>query len=995
MKVLQLNLNHCVAAQDLLQQTIFERKYDLAILCEQHHDLNDFSWAADETQKAAIWVTNGKMYQEKLKTPKNGFTWLRLDGIYFFSCYIPPSWELDHFERTIIELVAEARVRHPAVIAGDFNAWSTAWGSTHTNTRGRILTECMATLNMELLNNGEHTFEVGDRTSAIDLTFVHSSIARYASWTIEEVHTQSDHRAITFEINNTRQRKITKAQTIGWKQRLFDEEVFLQIWSEIQNVNEAETADTLVKNVTTHIVLACDAAMPRKSQRPNRAPAYWWNENIASLRRSCHRARRVAQRARNQPNWESLYAAFKHKRKQLKEAIANSKKNCADELRANLDIDPWGKAYKLAMSQIKGPKAPQPTEPLLMHQIVTTLFPPGGERSAYVPISIGEIPAVTTDEILSVVKRISDKKAPGLDGIPNVALKAAMRANPDIFANIFTACLNEGRFPDPWKRQRLVLLLKPGKQPDEPSAFRPLCMLDPLGKAFEAIIVMRLQETLEGPNGLSPLQFGFRRGRSTIDAIQAVMNIAQDATSGTRWRWGDKKYCAVITLDIRNAFNSASWPKTIEALCRCRTPKYLIRVIADYLKDRWLYYDTDDGVKKYKVSRGVPQGSVLGPSLWNIMYDEVLRIELPEDTTIIGYADDIALVVVEKTTERLQLKCTEAIDRVMRCLNQMDLKLATEKTEAVLLSTRKIREVISFRADAHDITSQPCIKYLGVLIDTRMSFKDHLIRVSDKAAKVNGALSRVMSNHGGPRASKRKILAQVSASIMLYAAPVWADAMAKATYVAAIKPTYRLSALRVASAFRTVSDAAILVIAGMPPIDLIARELQRIHTLGAEASKEEERRRTVQEWQRRWQADENGRWTFTLIPEIESWISRKHGEVDFYLTQILSGHGCFKYYLYRFRHEDNPFCPVCPDEIEDARHVLFYCPRFNSERAQITAAFGEAPSETNLVPHMCHCNRKWQVVKEISSKIMIDLRIAEQRRRTSSADTDGQTQEVA
>ena len=69
-----------------------------------------------------------------------------------------------------------------------------------------------------------------------------------------------------------------------------------------------------------------------------------------------------------------------------------------------------------------------------MHQIVTTLFPPGGERSAYVPISIGEIPAVTTDEILSVVKRISDKKAPGLDGIPNVALKAAMRANPDIFA---------------------------------------------------------------------------------------------------------------------------------------------------------------------------------------------------------------------------------------------------------------------------------------------------------------------------------------------------------------------------------------------------------------------------------------------------------------------------------------------------------------------------------------------------------------------------------
>lgn len=208
MKVLQLNLNHCVAAQDQLQQTIFERKYDLAILCEQHHDVNSFVWTADATQKAAIWLTNGKMYQKRIETPRSGFTWLTIEGIYYFSCYAPPSWEIDQFERTITEMVAEARTRHPAVIAGDFNAWATAWGTSRTNARGRILMECMATLDMELLNNGEHTFESSNGRSAIDLTFVQSSISRYASWAIEDVHTQSDHRAITLEIHTARQRQI-------------------------------------------------------------------------------------------------------------------------------------------------------------------------------------------------------------------------------------------------------------------------------------------------------------------------------------------------------------------------------------------------------------------------------------------------------------------------------------------------------------------------------------------------------------------------------------------------------------------------------------------------------------------------------------------------------------------------------------------------------------------------------------------------------------------
>uniref|UniRef100_A0ABD2W1H1 Reverse transcriptase domain-containing protein n=1 Tax=Trichogramma kaykai TaxID=54128 RepID=A0ABD2W1H1_9HYME len=100
------------------------------------------------------------------------------------------------------------------------------------------------------------------------------------------------------------------------------------------------------------------------------------------------------------------------------------------------------------------------------------------------------------------------------------------------------------------------LLLKPGKQPDASSSYRPLCMLDTAGKILERIICRRLEVYTEAPAGLSDRQHGFRRGRSTIDAIESVTTAAREAVRGAI---GSRKYCAVVTLDVRNAFNSARW----------------------------------------------------------------------------------------------------------------------------------------------------------------------------------------------------------------------------------------------------------------------------------------------------------------------------------------------------------------------------------------------------------------------------------------------------
>ena len=108
------------------------------------------------------------------------------------------------------------------------------------------------------------------------------------------------------------------------------------------------------------------------------------------------------------------------------------------------------------------------------------------------------------------------------------------------------------------------------------------------------------------------------------------------------------------------------------------------------------------------------------------------------------------------------------------------------------------------------------------MIDARLTFADHL-DASNKVAVVNAALSRLMPNIG-PCQEKRKRLALVVRSVLLYGAPVWANSTSTNSYVRGMASVYRLSALQVACAFRTVSNDAVFVIAGMPPVDILAQE---------------------------------------------------------------------------------------------------------------------------------------------------------------------------
>ncbi|XP_036317690.1 uncharacterized protein LOC118732668, partial [Rhagoletis pomonella] len=172
--------------------------------------------------------------------------------------------------------------------------------------------------------------------------------------------------------------------------------------------------------------------------------------------------------------------------------------------------------------------------------------------------------------------------------------------------------------------------------------------------------------------------------------------------------------------------------------------------------------------------------------------------------------------------------------RTQAWLDSHGLKLAAEKTELILLTKKHIPLEVSMKLTGITLKTQRVIKYLGVRLDPRLTYWAQMQHAAAKAAKATAYLSRLMANIGGPTQSKRKLLMSTTLNILLYGAEIWADTLQKNNRCKILSRAHRTAALRVASAYRTVSGEAILVISGTVPIDLLAAERKKMWELKAQ-----------------------------------------------------------------------------------------------------------------------------------------------------------------
>ena len=151
---------------------------------------------------------------------------------------------------------------------------------------------------------------------------------------------------------------------------------------------------------------------------------------------------------------------------------------------------------------------------------------------------------------------------------------------------------------------------------------------------------------------------------------------------------------------------------------------------------------------------------LLGPTIWNIRHHALLRLILPKDVVLVGYTDDVATAAVVATIKELEWKCNETLEIVSQWMKEHGLKLAQEKSQAVLVTKRRKFEYPKLVLDGHTIQFQnsmvpgtrvpiarvPLARYPGLWIDRHWNFKDHIRRTSTKAENIGTALQQLMPN---------------------------------------------------------------------------------------------------------------------------------------------------------------------------------------------------------------------------------------------------------
>jgi len=457
-----------------------------------------------------------------VKSDRN-FVVVRCGGLSVASAYIAPNESNDEFLETLDELGNIIySTSGNVILTGDFNAKSPLWGCRAPDWRGNVLERWAAALDLRLANDGHSPTCVRTQgSSIIDLTWSSADIARYVSdWQVLfEVISLSDHRYVRFNFRDVaRTQSFSKLKRYPrWNLKELDKDLYVEslMWL-CRNRPDSDSVDFLSAHLNNAMTSACDLAA--KSLRGQRRGMYWWCDDVAQARRRCIAARRLWTKHRG------ISGAIK-------------KANAWDELLKTIDDDPWRMPYRIVMNRLRrsGPTLTESIEPVVVENILETLFPTGETHDPEEIWRNRDCPVhechVSVAEVTEAIRARKRGGCPAPDGLSIILWKCAPVCVVERLAELYTLCLERGVFPRIWKRAILVLIPK-GTFDVRQSKVRPICLLNDVGKFLERIIVKRMKsfmETCPRPRVLfSEVQFGFREGRSTMDALKTVFDPQKD-----------------------------------------------------------------------------------------------------------------------------------------------------------------------------------------------------------------------------------------------------------------------------------------------------------------------------------------------------------------------------------------------------------------------------------------------------------------------------------
>ena len=338
-------------------------------------------------------------------------------------------------------------------------------------------------------------------------------------------------------------------------------------------------------------------------------------------------------------------------------------------------------------------------------------------------------------EVNRIICSLKNKKG-HVSTYPAKVLKYASEIISPILSDIINLSFSSGTFPDRLKIARVVPIHKGGNK-SELNNYRPISVLPLLSKVFEKIVHCRLSNFLEKLNVLTNSQYGFRKGMSTI---QAVMSNLQYVYEGL----DEGSTVISLFLDFSKAFDCIDHKILLRKLERYGIRGIVLQWFKSYLSDRKQFVSINSSTSSISsLNYGVPQGSILGPLLFIIFIND-----FPQSSNFFKftlYADDSTLTCKFKHNNP---------DLIKNCLNnelinvhfwlvQNRIKINYDKTKFIIFNYRKSINISSLDFSGHQIERTDSIKFLGMIIDEKLSFKKHINLISSKTSKTIGLFYRL------------------------------------------------------------------------------------------------------------------------------------------------------------------------------------------------------------------------------------------------------------
>lgn len=401
------------------------------------------------------------------------------------------------------------------------------------------------------------------------------------------------------------------------------------------------------------------------------------------------------------------------------------------------------------------------------------------------PVSSFSMPDTDLTEVATIINSLKSTNCAGVDNISTRVIKENIFIFAGLVTHICNLALGSGRFPGVFKTAIIIPIHKNGPK-HVISNYRPISILPAFSKILERIMNKRLMKYLEDRNLLSQQQFGFRKNRSTSDAVSELTNHVAEVLDS-----GDK--CLAIFLDIAKAFDTVSVPLLISKLEAFGIRGIQLDLFTDYLTNRNQCVKLGDSTSDpVNIKNGVPQGSIVGPTLFLSYINELCNLKLANGK-VITFADDTAIIFRGKTWEDVYSFAQKGFNMVNKWLRENLLSLNADKSKIVTFSilnrtqppTHAHLNIIAHTSiDNNQCLTNNCyckklervnnIRYLGVIIDSQLSFANHIISLAGRVRKLIAVFKNI--RHVANKKILRTTYYALCQSLIIYCIEAWGGA---------------------------------------------------------------------------------------------------------------------------------------------------------------------------------------------------------------------------